>query len=108
MTETGRRRQARTALVLVPTLLFALAACGSGTISADDVANKAESALAEKVGQRPDITCPDDLEAKKGESETCTLTDPNSGTEYDMTATVSSVEGDTYHLDFQVAQQPKS
>ena len=90
----------------------ALAACeasvevGGDSISADDIETEASSALAAKVGQTPkSIDCPDDLDAKEGESETCTLT-AKDGTTYDMTATIESVSDDgTAHFDFQVGNK---
>ena len=91
---------------------LALAACeasveiGGDSISADDIETEASSALAAKVGQTPkSIDCPDDLDAKEGESETCTLT-AKDGTTYEMTATIESVSDDgTAHFDFQVGNK---
>jgi hypothetical protein len=101
------------ALVLASTLgaAMALAACeeevsiGDKTVSSSEVESKATEALTAKVGQAPaSIDCPNDLDAKAGESETCTLT-AKDGTKYEMTATIKSVDGDTANFDFQVADQ---
>jgi len=89
-----------------------LAACeasveiGGDTISADDIEAEASSALGAKVGQTPkSVDCPDDLDAKEGESEQCTLT-AKDGTTYEMTATIESVSDDgTAHFDFQVGNK---
>jgi len=105
------RKQVSVAISCVVAAL-ALAACeasveiGGDTISADDIESEASSALAAKVGQTPkSIDCPDDLDAKEGESEQCTLT-AKDGTTYEMTATIESVSDDgTAHFDFQVGQK---
>ena len=64
-------------LAAVPLLALGLAACGSGTLSADKVAKGAEDALEKQVGVRPDITCPEDLkaevDAKKGDNTWLTV-----------------------------------
>ena len=44
------------------------------TLSAATVAKGAEDALQQKVGTRPDITCPKDLDATVGATTRCTLT----------------------------------
>jgi len=89
-----------------------LAACeasvevGGDSISADDIESKASSALATKYDQAPPtIDCPEDLDAKEGESEQCKLTAKN-GTTYPMTATIESVSDDgTAHFHFQVGDK---
>ena len=99
------------ALVSVLAASVALSACegevsiGGDSVSADDIETEAKSALTAKVGEAPEsIDCPSDLDAKEGESETCTLT-AKDGKTYDMTATVSSVDGDTTNLEFQVGDR---
>jgi Domain of unknown function (DUF4333) len=92
--------------LLIPLVALALghAACGDATVSKSEIEDKATSALAKQVGQTPkSINCPDDLDAKAGAQETCTLT-ANDGTTIDMTATVKSVDGDRTELTFQVAE----
>ena len=75
---------------------------GSFTIDKHDVESKARAALTRSVGVAPkSITCPSDLEAKKGANETCTLTAPNGDT-VAVTATVTRVSGTTYKLSFKV------
>jgi len=89
-----------------------LAACeasvevGGDTIAADDIEKEASSALAAKYNKAPkSIDCPDDLDAKEGESETCTLTSDD-GTTYPMTATIESVTDDgTANFDFRVGDK---
>jgi hypothetical protein len=94
-------------LAPVVALSFLLGACGGDdSVSSSEIEEKAKTSLTAKVGQEPAaIDCPSDLEAKQGETETCTLTDEQ-GTTYDMTATITSVSGDNYELDFQVADKP--
>jgi predicted metalloprotease len=87
------------------------AGCGgdsSDTVSAGEVEEKAKAALSKKTGQTPkSIACPNDLDAKQGAKETCTLT-ADDGATYDMTVEISSVDGDNVEFDFQVADHPNS
>lgn len=96
----------RPLLAAVPFLFAGLSACGSSTLSADEVANKSEDALEEQIGLRPQITCPEDLEAKVGAETRCTLTGGDDPTEYGVTVTVTSVDGDNAKFDVQVDDQP--
>jgi hypothetical protein len=102
-------RRARS-LLLAPlaTLPLALAACGGSTVSASEIETKATEALTKSVGQAPkSIECPSDLDAEAGAKETCVLT-ADDGTTYDMTAEITSVDGDTAEFDFQVADKPSN
>ena len=95
-------------LAAVPVLLAGLGACGgTGTLSAKEVATKAEDALEAQVGTRPDITCPEDLDATVGAKTTCTLTAGDDPAEYGVTVTVTSVDGDSAKFDIKVDEQPK-
>jgi len=107
------RRRRLAALVPVLAASLTLAACegevsiGDSTVAADDIASEASSALAKKVGQAPkSVSCPDDLDVEVGQSETCTLT-ANDGSTYDMTAKITSVDGETANFDFQVGDKQK-
>jgi hypothetical protein len=93
-------------LLAAPFLVAGLAACGSGTLAADDVASSAEDALEAQVGARPDVTCPDDLEAEVGAETRCTLSVDGDDQEYGVTVTVTSVEGETANFDVQVDEEP--
>ena len=96
----------RPALLAIPFLL-ALAACSSTSVlTADTVAESAEDALEEQIGARPDITCPDDLEAEVGAETRCTLTGGDDPTEYGVTVTVTSVDGDNANFDVEVDDEP--
>jgi predicted metalloprotease len=82
--------------------------CGGGddTVSTNEIEEKAKTALTKEAGQAPkSISCPNDLDAEQGAKETCTLTD-NQGNTYDMTAEITSVDGDNVEFHFQVANQP--
>ena len=97
----------RALLAAVPILLAGLAACGPGTLAADEVATKAEDALEQQVGTRPNISCPHDLDAKVGAKTQCTLTAPGESTKYGVTVTVTQVDGNNAKFDIKVDQQPQ-
>jgi hypothetical protein len=94
-------------LAAVPLLLLGLSACGAGSLAAEDVATGAEDALEEQVGARPDISCPDDIDAKVGAETRCTLTAGGDPTEYGVTVTVTSDEGDSATFDVEVDEEPQ-
>ena len=99
---TGRSR----VLIAVPVLALGLTACGL-TLPADDVASQAENALEEQVGARPDIVCPEDLEAEVGAETRCTLTAGDDPAEYGVTVTVTAVDGGEAEFDVEVDRQPQ-
>jgi hypothetical protein len=94
-------------LIASPALVLGLGACGTSVVTAEDTAEKAEEALEEEIGVRQDVSCPDDLEAEEGAETRCLLTtageDP---TQFGVTVTVTSVEGDTVNFDIQVDDEP--
>ena len=95
-------------LVTIPFVLAGLGACGgTSTLKADEVATKAEDALEEQIGARPDITCPEDVDAEVGAETRCTLTAGDDPTEYGVSIKVTSVEGDNAKFDIQVDEQPQ-
>ena len=80
----------------------------SGSIPTSEIESKATESLTKQVGQEPkSIDGPKDLPLEEGASETCVLT-ADDGTTIDMTATVKSVSGDSFELDFQVADKPNN
>ena len=83
-----------------------LAACGPARWTPTRSPTSAEDALEEQVGVRPDISCPDDLEAEVGAETRCTLTAGDDPTEYGVTVTVTSVEGDDANFDVEVDDAP--
>lgn len=97
----------RRPLLVLPFLLLGLGACGAGVLEAGTVEEGAADALEEQVGIRPEVSCPDDLDAEVGATTRCTLTAPGDPTEYGVTVTVSSVDGDTANFDVQVDDQPQ-
>jgi hypothetical protein len=95
-------------IAATPFLLSGLASCGAGALSADEIATKAEDALEDQVGARPEITCPDDLAAEVGAKTECTLTSGGDPTEYGVKITVTEVDGDNATFDVQVDEEPKA
>jgi hypothetical protein len=94
-------------LAAVPALLVGLAACGSNTLSADEVATKAEDALEQQIGVRPSISCPDDVKAEVGATTRCTLTGGEDPTTYGVSIKVTEVDGDNAKFDIKVDEQPQ-
>lgn len=81
--------------------ILGLSACGQ-SVSSDEVEEQISTQWESQMGQSPDeVDCTDDLPAEEGESITCVLT--TEGESVDLTATVSSVEGDTVNFDIDVS-----
>jgi hypothetical protein len=95
-------------LAATPILLFGLVACSADVVTAEETSDKAEDALEGQIGTRPDISCPDDLEAEVGAETRCVLTAGDDPTEYGVTVTVTSVDGDTVNFDIEVDSEPAS
>ena len=87
-------------LLVVPALALTLTACGTAAVPADDVATEAERVLAEQLGE-VQVECPEDLVAELKEKVTCTVTLPDADEPVDMTATVTSVEGEDVAMEFE-------
>lgn len=88
-----------------------LPACGSvvlsaETLSAADVADAAEDALEQKVGTRPDITCPDALAKKERATTRCILTAGDDPVEYGITVTVTTTDDGT-RIGVEVDDEPQ-
>ena len=97
----------RPLLLTVSALALGLVACaGSDTLTADEVATKAEDALEEELGARPEINCPDSLEVAAGEETRCTATVEGVEQEYGVTVTVTSAEGNDFGLAVEVDKEP--
>ena len=94
-------------LAAIPFLLAGLAACEADTLSADEIATTAEDALEEQVGARPEITCPEDIDAEVGAETECTLTAGGDPTEYGVNIQVTEVDGDKAKFDVRVDEEPK-
>jgi phage tail sheath gpL-like len=96
------------ALLVLPALACMVGGCTvKQTLSADEVAKSAEDALEKQVGQRPDITCPDDVEAKVGNKTRCTLTAKGLDGTYGVTVTIKSVKNGTANFDVLVDDKPQ-
>jgi len=68
-------------------------------VSADKLATTVAERLAATTGQaKPDITCPDDLTGKVGNTTRCKLT-ASDGSTLGVTVTVSSVAGSKINFD---------
>jgi hypothetical protein len=95
-------------LVVLPALAFGLGACTvTATLSAEDVAGAAEDAFEQESGIRFPITCPEDLEAEVGAETRCVLTNSDTGEEYGVSVTVTSVENGSAQFDVRVDNQPQ-
>jgi hypothetical protein len=95
----------RRLLLAVPLLALGLTGCSS-VLEADTVEQGAADALEAQIGVRPEIDCPDDVDAEVGATAECTLTAPGDPAEYPVTVTVTSVEGDSANFDVQVGEAP--
>ena len=93
-------------ILAAPLVVLGTAGCGSTTLTADAIATGAEDALEEQVGIRPDVTCPEDIDAEVGAETRCTLTAGDDPTEYGVTVTVTSVEGERANFDVEVDDEP--
>ena len=103
---------AKTIAPWLTTLTLALAACSSsdesvGTLAKGTVETGAMDALTKKTGQQaPQITCPGDMPAKVGASMVCSI--PLTNGVYDVTVTVTAVNGTTAQFSVEVASAPRS
>lgn len=76
------------------------------TYPPDEVGERAEDALAGRIGTRPAVTCTDGLPAEVGAEIRCTLTAGNDPTRYGVTLTVTAVEADDVRFDVEVDDEP--
>ncbi len=98
--------------LLVAAASLSLAACsksvsvGEPTVSKEQVQTNAQAQLTKVVGQKsPPISCPADLKAKLGEKMICTIT--LDGKPFDVTVTITSVDGTDAKFDVKVASTPR-
>ncbi|MBX3194519.1 MAG: DUF4333 domain-containing protein [Schumannella sp.] len=78
-------------------------------VPGSDVATVVEDKLEEQVGARPDVDCGDDsVQLEVGNTLNCVLTDPDTGLEYNVIVTFTSVKGTDYTFDFSVADSPNN
>jgi len=94
----------RIPLLAIPLIAaIAFTGCGTKKVSKDDIEKQVQAYfdnLAKQNGQAsfPKITCPDDLEAKKGKSERCSAKQGKDT--LGITVTVTGVNGDKASLSF--------
>jgi galactitol-specific phosphotransferase system IIB component len=94
-------------IAAVPVAL-AVAACGTGAVSSDELEKTVTTKLKDQVGVAPkSVSCPDEgLEAKVGAKVTCELTAPN-GDKVDVFLTATKVDGSNVNFDFKVDTKVK-
>lgn len=81
----------------------------TGSVSADKMAARAADRLEEQFGSRPNIDCGDEpFDGKVGVSRVCTLTAGSDPTEYDVTITITAVDGTDVSFHLKVADGPRS
>ena len=76
-------------------------------LPAERVADAVADALESELGFRPDVTCPDDVEAEVGAQGRCTATAEGDSEGYAATVTVTAVDGDEAEFDVRVERQPQ-
>jgi hypothetical protein len=86
-------------LVAAPLVVAGLVACGTDSMTPEQVAEGAAEALEAQAGFRPDVSCSDELANEVGAQIRCTLNVEGDDQEYGVTVTVTSVEDGT---DFEV------
>ncbi|SEE75731.1 DUF4333 domain-containing protein [Ruania alba] len=107
--ETLKRKfLAAAAIPTVATLL--LAGCSSSTaVSESDLETQTAEELQAMAGEGaplPTIDCPDDLDAEVGVTMDCVLSVDGEPDQYQVTLTVTSVDGTDVGWDIQVAETP--
>lgn len=88
---------------LVVVLLGVLAGCtGATSVDAGDVEDQAREQF-EQQFPVDSVECSDDLPAEVGATATCVLV--SEGTSFEMTATVTEVEGDQANFDLELTRE---
>jgi hypothetical protein len=93
----------RSSVVVIGGLALALAGCGGGSIAADDVESTAVDQFSQQF-EVQSVDCPEDLPAEVGAETTCVLVD-GAGGQFEMTATVTAVEGDEADFDLELTAE---
>ena len=107
------KRTLSTFVAIVATSFFVAGCSASANLTAppSSIEEQAAAALQDQVGapEPPAMDCGDeDIDLVEGTVVDCVLTDPDSGTEYDSTVTLSDVDGTDFHISVEVAQEPRS
>ncbi|WP_211116583.1 DUF4333 domain-containing protein [Glycomyces buryatensis] len=92
---------------------LALSACsfsfGTASATGEELARAATDALEEQTGERHEVDCGDDsVDLEEGKEVDCVLTEAASGTEYDLTLTITDVDGGEWRAQVQVADAPRA
>jgi hypothetical protein len=87
-------------------LVGGMAACAS-PLPAERLADAVADALESRLGFRPEVSCPDDVEAEVGAQGRCTATAEGDHVRYAATVTVTSVSGEEAEFDVQVGRSPR-
>jgi hypothetical protein len=99
----GRSNMARArGFLLLPALALALAGCGDLTVSAADVETQAQEQFSQQFPV-DSVDCPEGLSAEVGETTRCVLV--SEGQAFEMTATVTSVEGSDVQFDLELTDE---
>ena len=93
-------------LAAVLPIVLGLVAC-AGPLPAESLADAVADALESRLGFRPEVTCPDDVEAQVGAQGRCTAYAGGDSVGYAATVTVTSVNGDEAEFDVRVERQPR-
>lgn len=85
------------AIAAVAAMAVAVAGCGEDTLEPQSAVDLINNSLKQTGVEAESVECPDDVEAKEGETFDCDVTLPNgeSGT---FTIEIGKVEGDTASL----------
>src|SRR5699024_8982088 len=103
-----RMRQTLTAAGRLAAVGLVAACSRPAALPAVHLEAQAETPLEEQVGQRPDISCPEDLPAEVGATIECELTAEGMAEAYGVTMTVTDVADDgNVGFDIAVDEEPK-
>ncbi len=97
----------RRAVLPVAAALLALAGCGGARVTASDVETRVAEQVQSRIGERPDVSCPDDLDAEVGATTRCSLTVAGVAGTYGVTVKVTKVQDDRAQFDITVDRRPQ-
>ncbi|MEV8255090.1 DUF4333 domain-containing protein [Rhodoglobus sp. NPDC076762] len=77
-------------------------------VSASSIAATAVSALEQATGESPEMDCGDEtVELKNNTTLDCVLTDTTLNEEFDSEVTITDVDGASYSVSVDVAEEPR-
>ena len=101
----SQHRSALTMGAAALALVLGLSGCSS-SVESSDVEEQISQQLEKQIGQAPDdVKCPNDLDAKEGAEERCTLT--VEGQEFGVSVKVTKVDGNDVNFDISVDDEPE-